>query len=87
MGTYPFALDATGGEVNLVFPSMPKGEIVGIMAKIFIDGNRDDTTDEHIDEYIEHNIMINMKIECQTELRKMRQCLYIVMIHLMLMID
>ena len=32
LGTYPFALDVKGGEVDLVLPSMPKGEIVGIMA-------------------------------------------------------
>jgi len=31
---YPFALDVKGGEMELVLPSMPKGEIVGNMAKV-----------------------------------------------------
>ncbi len=32
LGIYPFALDVKGGEeVSLVLPSMPKGEIVGMM--------------------------------------------------------
>ena len=29
----PFALDVKGGEMEMVLPSMPKGEIVGNMAK------------------------------------------------------
>ena len=30
----PFALDVKGGEMKVVFPSMPKGEIVGNMANV-----------------------------------------------------
>ena len=36
----PFALDVKGGEMEIVFPSMPKGDIVGNMVvQVVIDGN------------------------------------------------
>ena len=37
----PFSLDVKVGEMEIVFPSMPKGEIVGNMAmQVVIDGNQ-----------------------------------------------